>query len=314
MRLRFVAVIILAALPLAPLAVQADSTDPASGLSAPSNASQLGPATNSGGTSSSADSGTLQPAGTSPLQSTTNDSNGLTAPTSGDPLQAPASGDDQLKVVMGDADGSTHNVAGESSSPWNWLWWSLAIGVIVAAGSLIFRRRRQLRAAFAGSGRRFAPGPETASAPDPNSDTEPQSQEPTSSQRLRIEIARPAAEVFDFVLDPKNTSKWVSFIKFESTDDWPPHVGTIYTNTDEEGNEREFKLTELKPGESFVMSKLSNTYHVRYTVEQLEGGKSELEYYEWMDEGNLAQPFTGKELEKLKHVMEDSSAAHSAND
>ena len=272
-----------------------------SGLTAPSNADSLGPAASSNSTGgSSADSATLQPAGTSPLQSGASGSNGLTAP-NGDALQAPATGNPNLQVIIGDGDGSTHNLA-SSSSPWVILWWSLGIGLLITLGFLLFsiirRRKILLRTKTHSKGTRKT---------DPvvqNLETAESETEPTSSQRLNVIINKPATEVFTFLLDPNNTPTWVSFIASEETNEWPPKLGTVYKNRSINDDEQELKLTDFKPDESFVMSKLSNTYHVRYSITPLNEDQVELEYYEWMDEGNLAAPFTSKELNKLKTVIE----------
>jgi hypothetical protein len=103
----------------------------------------LGPQSSNSVGSSSADSGTLQPAGTSPLQSTTSDSTGLTAPSNA--LQAPASSDQTLRVIMGDSDGSPHNLAESSSGGWAWLAWTVLLCGIIAVVALSARRLHSIR-------------------------------------------------------------------------------------------------------------------------------------------------------------------------
>lgn len=112
----------------------------------PSTGSLLGPSSvGSGSGGSTTDSTALQPAGLSPLQSTTGDASGLTAP-NGSALQAPASSSDTLKVIMGDADGSPVQVADASNNPsaWNWLGLSVVFGLIVAVITLLYRRKPAL--------------------------------------------------------------------------------------------------------------------------------------------------------------------------
>ncbi|GEM_PF-2285996 len=120
-----------------PLSAAADTTI------SPDAPTGLGPQTttsNPGG--SNADSAALQPAGFSPLQPTTSSSNGLTAPSS--VLQAPATGDDALKVLSGEADGAPQGGPDDSSSfPWSWLVFTVIIGLIVAAASIVLRDRRR---------------------------------------------------------------------------------------------------------------------------------------------------------------------------
>lgn len=121
----------------APLGAAADT------VISPDAPTGLGPQTttsNPGG--SNADSAALQPAGFSPLQSTTSDSTGITAPSS--VLQAPATGDDALKVLSGEADGAPQGSADDSGGfPWSWLAFTIVIGLIVAAGSIVLRDRRR---------------------------------------------------------------------------------------------------------------------------------------------------------------------------
>lgn len=103
-----------------------------------SSAASLGPST-SGGTSSNADGGVLQPAGGSPLQSTTGDATGLN-PASTDPLQATSGNADQLKVLLGsESDGVSHDTA--SSTPW--VVDSVVIGLVlvIGGGTYLWRRR-----------------------------------------------------------------------------------------------------------------------------------------------------------------------------
>ena len=144
-------------LAFAPLTATADDTDPTMNpLTAPDTtqaappapttaANGLGPQTsaNSAG-GSNADGSSLQPAGLSPLQSTTNDAVGLTAPTTS-ALQAPASSDYTLRVLAGEADGAPHRVAESSASPWGWAAFSLIIGALVAGVATVLRDRRRFR-------------------------------------------------------------------------------------------------------------------------------------------------------------------------
>lgn len=135
---RLLLTIILTLIPA--LALADDMPTPDS--SAPDAASALAPGANSAlyPGSSSADSGSLQPAGLSPLQSTTQDSNGLTSPTAG-ALQAPVAGSSDLQVIAGDADGTTHQLDDGPN-----LLVRLApvlIAALVAAGAFVIARDRR---------------------------------------------------------------------------------------------------------------------------------------------------------------------------
>ena len=124
------------------------------------------------------------------------------------------------------------------------------------------------------------------------------------THRLTIRINRPADEVFEFVTNPANTPKWIDFISQEETNEWPPKLGTIYKNQDRAGEWRDLEMTAFERDKMFVMSNHKTGYHVRYTLTQLGDGSTEIEYYEWMDNGELDEPFSLEPLEKLKSILE----------
>ena len=121
---------------------------------------------------------------------------------------------------------------------------------------------------------------------------------------LTIKIHKPAQEIFDFALNPENTPKWVDSIVSETTNEWPPKIGTIYRNQDPGGTWREFNLTEFASGKRFTLSK-KDGYNVRYTFTPVSDRETELEYYEWMDDGELDDVLTIETLEKLKRIIEE---------
>lgn len=122
-------------------------------------------------------------------------------------------------------------------------------------------------------------------------------------EKLIIQIRHSPKDIIAFCLDPKNTPKWIDSIVVEQTSEWPPKVGTIYRNQNTNGVWSEHKVIALQD-DMFEFMSTTSTYHVRYTFRSINSNTIELEYFEWMEEGELEQPFTPDILQKLKSVLE----------
>lgn len=123
--------------------------------------------------------------------------------------------------------------------------------------------------------------------------------------KLTIKINKSVSKVFEFTTDPTKTPLWVSSIVHEETNENPVKLGTIYKNKNTEGVWQEYEVTEFVKDKMFTFSSKSSTYHVRYTFTPIDENSCELEYYEWVDEGKLDDPFTMDNMEKLKEVIEN---------
>ena len=115
------------------------ATPTPSSATEPAALTNLGPQSTTGSGSSSLDGGSLQSAGISPLQSTTSDATGITAPSN--LLQAPSTSDASLKVLAGEADGAPQNLVVTDAPTWPWAL--AAIGLFCIFGLIILYRDRR---------------------------------------------------------------------------------------------------------------------------------------------------------------------------
>jgi len=122
--------------------------------------------------------------------------------------------------------------------------------------------------------------------------------------KLTIRINRPVHEVFTFAITPPNSTRWTNSIVKEETNEWPVRIGTIYKLQDKNGGLSEMVVAVIKKNKFVEWVSKNQVYHCRYTFNSIDKNTSELEYHEWVDEGELEEPFTLDVLEKLKSVIE----------
>jgi len=124
--------------------------------------------------------------------------------------------------------------------------------------------------------------------------------------KIKVMIERYIDEVFEFTANPKNTPLWISQIKEETSDEYPPKIGATYKNIGEKGNCNSCVVVELEKNKIFTLKCSDNNYFVRYLYKKLDDNKTELQYFEWVKEGKIEKPFTQEVLQNLKRVMEIS--------
>ena len=122
--------------------------------------------------------------------------------------------------------------------------------------------------------------------------------------RITIQIETPVQKLFEYTINPKNTPKWIESIVKEETNEWPVRIGTVYKNQNKLGKWSEYSVADLKTNEIFKLVSKDKNYHVRYTYISLGKNTSTLEYYEWVDKGEIEEPFSQEVLKKLKLLLE----------
>jgi len=125
--------------------------------------------------------------------------------------------------------------------------------------------------------------------------------------KITVIIDKPIDKVFEFTTNPQNTHLWIPSIKEEVAEEYPPKINTKYKNRGEKSSWDYYKVVEFQKNKVFVLSDLDENYFVKYTYRKLNERKTEMEYFEWMNEGGLSNPFTENILMNLKKTMEKNN-------
>jgi len=124
------------------------------------------------------------------------------------------------------------------------------------------------------------------------------------SNRLTVQIIKPVSEVFAFTINPQNTPKWVDTIVLEQTNEWPIKIGSQYRNKTKSGKWSLYDVVGLEENKLFELVARDGNYHVRYTFLPINSYKTEMDYFEWVEEGEIETPFTNEILTKLRMAIE----------
>lgn len=122
--------------------------------------------------------------------------------------------------------------------------------------------------------------------------------------KITVVINKPIEKVFEFTTNPKNTHSWIPSIQEEVAEAYPPKIGIQYKNRGKNSDWDFYKVVEFELNKIFTLSDLNNNYHVKYTYKKLGDEQTEMEYFEWMENGELKNPFTEDILQNLKSVLE----------
>jgi hypothetical protein len=122
---------------------------------------------------------------------------------------------------------------------------------------------------------------------------------------ISVQINKPISVVFEYTINPKNTPLWIDSVDVEETDNWPIQLGTTYRNKGEQTEWNVYKVSDFVKDSVFELTSTDNKYHVRYVYKFLNEDSTEMTYDEWVDSGELNDPFSEEVLKKLKKVLEE---------
>ena len=91
----------------------------------------------------------------------------------------------------------------------------------------------------------------------------------------------------------------------EETDELPIRVGTVYTLRDTSGTVSEYTIVAMEKDKFVEWGSKDRNYHVRYIFTPVDANTTDFEYYEWVDHGDILDPFTLETLAKLKKAIEN---------
>ncbi len=121
--------------------------------------------------------------------------------------------------------------------------------------------------------------------------------------KITVIINQPIDKVFEFTTNPQNTHLWIPSISEEIADEYPPKINTRYKNRGKNSDWAEYKVVEIKKNALFVLSDLDDNYFVKYTYRRLDDNKTEMEYFEWMTNGELSKPYVESILSNLEKII-----------
>ena len=125
-----------------------------------------------------------------------------------------------------------------------------------------------------------------------------------NSLKLNITINKAVEEVFTYATNSNNISKWYPSIKEEIPNEVPWKLGTKIKNRgDDMNNWGYYEVSEFEENKVFTLKQIGSPYSVKYTFTS-NGYNTDLEYFEWVDSGELEEPASIENLELLKKELE----------
>jgi hypothetical protein len=126
-----------------------------------------------------------------------------------------------------------------------------------------------------------------------------------NKKTLSVTINKPIAEVFEASINPANTPSWIDTMAEEQTSEWPVTLGTKYKNRGHAGDWTNYTVTKFKENALFELTQDAGDYCVEYIYTAKSNDVTELQYTEWVANGELENPLTMETLNKLKALIEE---------
>jgi len=115
-----------------------------------------------------------------------------------------------------------------------------------------------------------------------------------------ITIHKPIADVFEFTLEPSNTSKWRDDAGTKTVNTDQIGLGTLYSN-----NYGELEVTDYDRNTFFELTNHTTTLQCSYTYKKIDENSTKIIYFEYMQDGSdLAEPMKQESFEKLKELIQ----------
>jgi len=120
------------------------------------------------------------------------------------------------------------------------------------------------------------------------------------TQEIRLVIEAPTDEVFEYVVEPMNTPKWIDDVSKETINTKQIGLGTLYSN-----EHRTLEVTDYERDVFFEMTNKKTGYQCSYSFRKMDETKTELIYFEAMNKGSaLPGPMNEKSFKKLQELLE----------
>lgn len=110
------------------------------------------------------------------------------------------------------------------------------------------------------------------------------------SNRLTVVVVKQIAEVYAFTADLKNVPKWQDGVAAVDKDQ-QLGAGSVWRFHYKDGRVVDFDEVASKVNDTFEIVSRDGNHHVRYSFKPLNSYKTEMEYFEWVEEGCLKSEY-----------------------